>query len=59
MKQFLPLVRKVATTEELSPDALRGIFRGFQAIQESGLITLPPETLSWMNFYRQSFDNKG
>lgn len=57
---FWPLPPK-RSEDELrgTPDAIRAIARGFMAIRDDGRITLPPDTLAWLDFFEKSFDNKG
>jgi hypothetical protein len=55
--QFIPLAPRGPDRDiGHEPAALRAIWLGFRAIQNSGLIDLPPDTVEWIDWYRRTID---
>lgn len=55
---WVAVAPELPSSDALPPNALRAIHRGFVALTEQGL-TLPPETLRWMQHYAATIDAKG
>lgn len=57
-RAFMPVL---PTAEQIlnQPNTLRAVAKGFAAIRDSGVVTLPDETLDWLSAYENSFDARG
>lgn len=56
---FWPLPPKAKKRDELDPDAMRAIWKGFAALRLQGVVDFPAETIDWIDAYGRTLDAKG
>lgn len=55
---FHPIAPRDPVSDQPPVAALRAIWLGFKAVAEAG-VTLPPDTLAWMDQFGRTLDAKG